>query len=222
MTHTSTLLLALVGIQQSWNPGSHLTYQGTMSEPSKSGVCGLIAAALGRPRQESIADIAALRMGVRVDRAGFFDQEMFVCDNTITSKMTTGRGVLYYHSYLSDAAFLVGLEGRESFLKKLFAAVTNPVWPIFLGRKAYIPSRPVAVQVVPTSLEIALRSAEPLLPQAYNTPLLMIVEDPSGMVQRLDYPTSSWPVRSIGPRWVRYEECTIECKEEETNAPVSL
>ena len=39
-------------------------------EPSKSGVLGLICAALGRDRSESLDDLASLRMGVRVDREG--------------------------------------------------------------------------------------------------------------------------------------------------------
>jgi len=39
-------------------------------EPSKSGVVGLLCAALGRPRAADGSDLAALRMGVRVDREG--------------------------------------------------------------------------------------------------------------------------------------------------------
>lgn len=48
--------------------------------------------------------------------------------------------------YLEDASFLVALEEREGFdglIDRCTAALTTPKWPIFLGRKACVPTRPV-------------------------------------------------------------------------------
>ena len=58
-----TLLLRLVGPMQSWGTTSRFDERDTQLEPSKSGVLGLICAALGRDRSEPVEDLAALRMG---------------------------------------------------------------------------------------------------------------------------------------------------------------
>ena len=55
---------------QSWGIQSRYTRRDTGLEPSKSGVIGLLSAALGRPRNSDLSDLASLRMGVRVDRPG--------------------------------------------------------------------------------------------------------------------------------------------------------
>lgn len=45
--------------------------------------------------------------------------------------------------YLADADFLVGVEGERALLESLDAALRAPVWALFLGRKAFVPSLPV-------------------------------------------------------------------------------
>ncbi len=55
---------------QSWGTRSRFDYRDTWPYPTKSGVVGLLAAALGPDRNEDVSDLAALRMGVRVDRKG--------------------------------------------------------------------------------------------------------------------------------------------------------
>ena len=66
----TTLLIRLAGPLQSWGGESKFEKRATEKMPSKSGVIGLAAAAIGRRRNESIEDIAALRFGSRTDRAG--------------------------------------------------------------------------------------------------------------------------------------------------------
>ena len=68
----STLLLRLAGPMQSWGTDSKFDVRRTQREPSKSGVIGLIAAALGIPRQdqEILHTLVSLRFGIRVDREG--------------------------------------------------------------------------------------------------------------------------------------------------------
>src|SRR5260370_17357943 len=65
-----TLLLRLAAPMQSWGTQSRFVVRDTGLEPSKSGVIGLLCAALGRPREAPMEDLARLRMGVRVDRGG--------------------------------------------------------------------------------------------------------------------------------------------------------
>jgi CRISPR system Cascade subunit CasD len=55
---------------QSWGTTSRFDERDSQLEPSKSGVLGLVCAALGRDRSEPVDDLACLRMGVRVDREG--------------------------------------------------------------------------------------------------------------------------------------------------------
>ena len=58
----ATLLLRLQGPMQSWGTTSRFDERDTQLEPSKSGVLGLLCAALGRNRSEPVQDLAALRM----------------------------------------------------------------------------------------------------------------------------------------------------------------
>lgn len=65
-----TVLIRLEGSMQSWGAGPRDWTRPTHLRPTKSGVIGLIANALGRDRSDSIEDLAALRFGVRVDNPG--------------------------------------------------------------------------------------------------------------------------------------------------------
>ena len=51
-----TLLLRLAGPMQSWGTQSRFTIRDTGLEPSKSGIIGLLCAALGKPRDETHPD----------------------------------------------------------------------------------------------------------------------------------------------------------------------
>src|SRR5690606_40565014 len=65
-----TLRMRFAGPMQSWGTRSRFDHRDTEVAPSKSGVIGLVAAALGRHRDEPIGDLASLRLGVRLDREG--------------------------------------------------------------------------------------------------------------------------------------------------------
>jgi CRISPR system Cascade subunit CasD len=155
MSHT--LLMRLVAPMQSWGVQSHFTHRDTGLEPSKSGVIGLLCAALGKPRDEThldnrdkptLKELANLRMGVRVDREGLLKRDYHIALNVRKAsgtKMTdTKSAEVSERYYLADAAFLVGLEGDDlELLRKLDHALRNPHWFLFLGRKAFVPSEPV-------------------------------------------------------------------------------
>lgn len=158
----STLLLRLAGPLQSWGVQSRFSHRDTGLEPSKSGVVGLLAAALGRGRDEPLEDLAALTMGVRVEREGRLLRDFHTAGGTHKQGEQYGvaiadgskpRVVTSQRYYLTDADFLVGLESDdEDFLCRLDAALARPVWPLFLGRKACVPGRPIRLSYRPSDL----------------------------------------------------------------------
>jgi CRISPR system Cascade subunit CasD len=152
----TVLLLRLCGPMQAWGTQSRFTVRDTGLEPSKSGVIGLLCAALGRPRSETVDDLAALRMGVRVDREGVMKREYQTAGGgvfrgekyyVITAEGKPGGTVTSSRYYLADADFLVGLEARgdkgAALLREINDKLHNPRWQLSLGRKACPPSVPV-------------------------------------------------------------------------------
>jgi CRISPR system Cascade subunit CasD len=135
----STLLLRLAAPMQSWGVDK-FERRGTERVPTKSGVVGIIAAALGRRRNESIDDISSLRFGVRVDREGKLLRDF----HTARSQKSAYVTVRYY---LSDAIFLVGLEGEEGFLEQIDHAIKNPVFPLSLGRRSCPPEGRISLGI---------------------------------------------------------------------------
>lgn len=130
----STLLLRFAAPLQSWGADAKFNRRGTERAPTKSGVIGLIAGAMGRRRDESVADLAALRFGVRVDREGMLLRDY----HTGKSKKEKDPYVTNRY-YLSDAVFLVGLEGSEALLNQIERALGHPAFPLFLGRRSCPP-----------------------------------------------------------------------------------
>ncbi len=156
----SVLLMRLEGPMQSWGTRSRFTNRDTGLEPSRSGVIGLLCAALGRPRDASLDDFRPLAMAVRVDREGRLMRDYHTAQQVRradTSK-TPQETVLSERFYLADASFLVGLEGDKAFLDKLDAALRQPVWTLSLGRKSFVPTMPVAIGVKEGTLDVVLKN----------------------------------------------------------------
>ena len=215
----NVLLLRLVGPMQSWGTQSRFSVRDTGLEPSKSGVVGLLGAALGRPRATPVDDLARLRMGVRVDCEGRIAKDYHTTQNVLKAG---GKGlfktVVSSRFYLADAAFLVGLEGDDmDLLRKLDRALADPVWPLFLGRKAFPPS-------LPTRLPDGLREGEglekalrryPRIVKARrhsDEPLRVVLESPTGEAVRVDQPISfaarQFTQRRVSTTWIAGAEIT--------------
>jgi CRISPR system Cascade subunit CasD len=64
------LLIRLAGPLQSWGLTGRFTRRDTHSRPTKSGVIGLCAAALGLDREQPLGELAEVLFGVRADRPG--------------------------------------------------------------------------------------------------------------------------------------------------------
>jgi len=134
---------------QSWGTQSRFTIRDTGMEPSKSGVIGLICAALGRPRSEPVDDLAKLKMGVRVDKEGKMQVDFHTALDVAKAsedKKKERDTVVSTRYYLADADFLVGLESDDfNLLEKIHNALANPHWTLYLGRKSFVPSVPVQI-----------------------------------------------------------------------------
>lgn len=165
--------MRLEGPIQSWGSRSRWDIRESASEPTKSGVIGLIGCALGLRRDSEKLEMLdrEFEFSVRVDRQG-----MQLTDyHTVTGYHLTAAGQ-YKHSggvasslstafeheestivsprdYLHDASFLVALSCSNSKLLGWVSGVMDespwsgslksPYWPIYLGRKSCVPSRPV-------------------------------------------------------------------------------
>ena len=108
----SVLLMRLSGPMQAWGVQSRFGVRDTTREPSKSGVVGLLAAALGRPRDAAIDDLAALRMGVRVDREGTLLRDYHTAQEVYRAKGGIKPTELSTRYYL-ERCLLFGWPGRD-------------------------------------------------------------------------------------------------------------
>ena len=157
----STLLLRMSAPLQAWGYESKFETRRTSREPTKSGVIGLLASALGRSRDESVQDLNELSFGVRVEHEG----ELLHDYHTV--KLNESKTYVTHRYYLSDAVFLVGLESdNEELLQKLNNAVLSPAFPLFLGRRSCPPTLPLSLGIRECSLLEALQS-EPWLISQY-------------------------------------------------------
>lgn len=208
----ATLLLRLAGPMQSWGTTSRFDERDTQLEPSKSGVLGLVCAALGRDRAESVDDLAALRMGVRVEREGVPLRDYQTATGVViasSGKHDMERTVVSPRYYLADAVFLVGLEGDSDLLANIQQALANPAWPLALGRKSCVPSLPVhlpdGLSEQPLPAVLATWSCL-VTGEAPQSPRRVLMEHPSEGSVRLDQPLAPFAERRFGPRFVKSEQ----------------
>ncbi len=203
----ATLVLRLAAPLQSWGLSSRFGERDTAREPTKSGVIGLICAALGRDRDADIGDLAAMKFGVLVDRPGELLRDYHTALDVATANGSGRETVLTNRHYLADAAFWAGLEGDGPLLAECEQALGTPKWPIFLGRKACLPGERLRVNGSP--FECALRPA--LISIAASSPTLhdqkrrLVLEDATGGSVRMDQPLATFAQRRFGPRRVREE-----------------
>lgn len=135
----SVLLLSLSGPMQSWGETSRFTVRLTQREPTKSGVLGLIAASLGRGREEPLDDLAQLEFGVRVDQPGEMMRD-FQTERTLDGGKSMPLSNRYY---LADAKFLAAVGGDRDLILRIEYALVHPVWPLYLGRRSCPADQPV-------------------------------------------------------------------------------
>ena len=160
------LILRLEGALQAWGETSKWDSRDSADFPTKSGIVGLLGCALGLERGDAeLRELSdAVTLAVRADRPG----RRTVDFQTVTgSPLRTAEGkrksggdtIISRRTYLQDACFTVFLDAPGPWLDRLKEALTEPRWPMYLGRKNCVPSRPVLEAVVTDydSLDEAVR-----------------------------------------------------------------
>ncbi len=211
----NTLFLRLEGPLQSWGERARWSVRDTAPEPSKSGVVGLLGCALGISDDASLRKLGEnLRMGVRCDRPGTFLVDYHTVGGGYDeSVMLNAQGKLKYNSgrrphteqtwrrYLCDAAFLVALQGPPELVARLAEAIQSPHWPIYLGRKACVPTRPPFDGTGEfADLQTALQEWQPIKGSARA--VLECVPTADGATRRRDELVSR-ALRTFAPRYTR-------------------
>lgn len=154
-------LLHLSAPMQSWGEHSAFTHRDTATHPTRSGLIGLLASALGIPRAQAVADgqdrttlfarLTEVRFTVRVDRPGTVMSDFHTVGGgyphhrTVPTAKGARRGVdaatiVSTRHYLSDAAFTVAADFTDADLARLCSdAVAAPCRPLHLGRRSCPP-----------------------------------------------------------------------------------
>jgi CRISPR system Cascade subunit CasD len=211
----SVLLLRLAGPMQSWGVQSRFSTRDTGLEPSKSGVVGLLCAALGRPRDADVTDLAALPLAVRVDREGRMACDYHTALDVRKADDSGSTTVVSRRFYLADANFLAALEGPTDVLAGLHEALARPLWQLYLGRKSFVPGAPV---YLPDGLRDEERAEAALQAYPWCPPrrdprarLRLVIEAAPGEGEpRPDEPLSfaarRFGVRHVVTRWLETKE----------------
>lgn len=154
---TYSLLLLLKGPMQSWGDESRFSVRATAATPTKSGIVGLIAAAQGRRRTDAVEDLAALRLAVRVDQSGSLLRDYQTAQPWLENPKAQASLSTKY--FLSDAAFVAAVESEDKqFLDNIAAALNNPSFPLYMGRRSCPVHPGLVIGVVEGDGEAALRA----------------------------------------------------------------
>ena len=168
---------------QSWGVLSKFQRRGTESYPSKSGVLGLVAAAMGIDKRDAseadkLKPLASCKFSAFAvalsDKqqpvsqledyhtvGGGYDRDDPVQRLRISRKASGGTSttVVTRRFYLEQARFVVVLEGDEELLQKASGSLEDPKWGVWFGRKCCLPSAPL----LPTLSDTGEKAASMLL-----------------------------------------------------------
>src|SRR5208282_5458501 len=149
--NTGYLALLLDAPLQSWGFASRFQRRTTGLHPTKSGVIGLICAAMGLAKgsdEEKIGlpDLVKLTMTtIAMPRGNIRRLEDF--HTVLNTRRASGKlnddPVVTRRQYLLDARFGVILTGDRALLERVAFALQDPVWGVWFGRKNCIPAEPI-------------------------------------------------------------------------------
>jgi len=230
---SAVLVLRLAGPLQSWGSGSEFNRRDTRTQPTKSGVIGLLAAAQGRDRRDDITDLLDLELGIRVDQPGSVLRDYHTVSDyrgrplpsaAVNAKGTqkTTSPAKYTHVtqrfYVQDAVFVVAVHGPRPTLDTLSDAVRNPAFPLALGRRSCVPTGRIVIDVRTGGLEQALREvpwqatehAKLRFTRSSTIDLPITLDTRDGEDTELDVPTSFDPLKkTFTSRQVRHGWVTV-------------
>ena len=158
---TLWLALYLDAPLQSWGYQSRFDRRTTLAYPTRSGVLGMICAAMGIDRQDDqkLTAFNDVKMEVLIFKAqgrltdfhtvgGGWDKKLNPqcvvkkASNGIGNKHT-GTTVVTRREYIQNGRFGILMKGNKELLQSIKEALVNPRWGIWLGRKSCIPAHPI-------------------------------------------------------------------------------
>lgn len=168
------LLLYLDAPMQAWGHSSRFNRRTSASWPVKSGLVGMLCAAIGIERDDEagIAQLADLSMTVHtLQNRGWRLMDYHTVGggyNTQTQRQNmsnkAGGGspstVLTDREYLLDCKFGVILSGSPEVVERCAVAVQNPKWGIWFGRKCCLPAARIFEGVFNTAEHAEARLSE--------------------------------------------------------------
>jgi CRISPR system Cascade subunit CasD len=153
-------------------PALNVTLVVTTPDPpllACGGIVGLLAAAMGIDKyapgeREQLARFRPLRLITislpRRDRRGtgrfirrLDDFHTVTGIRRASGKVDDAATLRTFRQYLLDARFGVLFEGRAALLEEIAAALRNPKWGVWLGRKCCLPASPLFVTLAATRRE---------------------------------------------------------------------
>lgn len=146
------LALLLDGPMQSWGFESQFEHRATGPLPTKSGIAGLLCAALGAPKRsgaetEALEAVRASEMLAvaipRVHPVRRLTDYHTVLDTRRAEGGNNEDAVQSRREYLLDARFGIVLKLSAEWAYRFASALESPVWGIWLGRKCCVPAAPV-------------------------------------------------------------------------------
>ena len=160
------LALYLRAPLQSWGASSKFGDRGTLDAPTRSGLLGLLAAACGVDKNDEARDrdwlaraaalsltVLAFRRGDRLTDyhtvgGGFDESDPWQRRMIPVTSGGKPRGTdITHRDYLADSVFGAILAGDDALVSEMAAALVDPVWGVWLGRKSCIPTEPVLAGV---------------------------------------------------------------------------
>jgi CRISPR system Cascade subunit CasD len=172
MSDSAYLVLLLDGPLQSWGFASRFQRRTTGLHPTKSGIIGLISAAMGLAKgsteeAEWLPKLSALKStSIVLPRHDVLRLEDFHTTGGGYNKKThpqfiprkasggpSDNPTVSRRQYLLEARFGVILAGDRFVLERAVAALQDPIWGVWLGRKSCIPAEPLSPRILNTRLE---------------------------------------------------------------------
>ncbi|MBN2435151.1 MAG: type I-E CRISPR-associated protein Cas5/CasD [Spirochaetes bacterium] len=142
------LVIRIQGLLMSFGEGDHWDVRGTNKFPTKSFIVGIIAAGLGLHRNAT-EEIRQLSKGIscacREDASPAFLRDYHTILDTMKADGKQNKNaVVSPRHYLANGSYTVLIGLKNSELKEnIVQALSDPVWPPYLGRKSCVPSIPL-------------------------------------------------------------------------------
>lgn len=232
---SAVLTLRLASPRQSWGHASKYNRRDTNRFPTKSGLVGLLANAQGRDFNDSVTDLAALTLAVRLDQPGTLATDYHTLSDYRgsplpatevttrgTQKLTTKITHLTERDYIDDAVFVAAFQGPAKLIADLAQAVRDPARLLYLGRRSCPLLTPPVIGVYNSDVDTVLtqlpwqaaRWAQQKHAQLHNNAttvdLEVAIDDIKGTETLNDVPVSfAVGYRSYATRRVRHTTVTV-------------